>query len=200
MKTSLVLIASIVLLFGCGGSGSNTNNNENTADSATLNDGDNTMGNDGNNTMNNNTWDQDKIKEFVDKAALGGLKEVQLGKIAQKKALSQQVRDYGKMMEKDHGDANSKFKPVLQALGYSAPTTLDKDHQDVIDRLNKFAGNEFDKKYMSEMADDHQSDVNEFEDAQKNLPAGELKTWVDNTLPVLRNHLQQAKSLNDQLK
>lgn len=197
MKTSLIIIAGIVMLFGCG---SGTNTNDNTADSVTIDNNDNTMGNDGDNTLANNTWDQEKIKEFVDDATQGGLKEVELGKLAQKKALSQQVRDYGKMMEKEHGDANDKLKPVLQTLGFNAPTTLSKEHQDVVDRLTKLSGNEFDKEYMTEMVNDHKDDVDDFETAQKNLPASEIKTWVDNTLPVLRNHVQQAESLRDQIK
>ena len=53
---------------------------------------------------------------------------------------------------------------------------------------------------MDEMVSDHQNDIKDFEDAQKNLPTGELKTWVDNTLPVLRQHHIQAQTIQDQLK
>jgi putative membrane protein len=196
MTGTFLFILGMVTLLSCN-SRNNANNNTSTSDTTYL---DNNNNNAGTSTMNNDTWDQDKIKEFVDEVSLGGLKEVQLGKLAQKKALSTQVRDYGKTMAKDHGDANDKLKPILQALGYNAPTTLDKDHQDVMDKFNKLADNDFDKEYMSDMVSDHKDDIDKFEKAQKNLPAGELKTWVDNTLPVLRNHLQQAESIKDQIK
>lgn len=185
MKTSFILILSVALLFSC-----NSRNNTNNADSADVEMGMN----------NNNIWEQDKIKEFADEAALGGLMEVELGKIAQKKAMSQQVRDFGKMMEKNHGEANNKLKTALQSINLNVPASMDKEHQDKVADLNKKAGKQFDKDYIDKMVQDHKDDVEDFEEAQKNLPAGELRTWVENTLPVLRQHLLQAETIQEQLK
>lgn len=187
MKTSLLVILSVALFFGCK---SGTNNY---ADSAGTD-----MGITDNNSANN-VWDQEKIREFVDKAATGSLMEVELGKMAQKKAMSQQVKDFGKLMEKDHSDAGNKLKTAVQALNLNVPTTLDQEHQDKVNNLNEKTGNDFDKAYMDEMVDDHKEDINDFEDAQRNLPSGDLKTWVDDTLPVLRQHLAQAETIRDQL-
>jgi putative membrane protein len=191
MKTSFLLILSIVLFLGCN-SGSNTANSDTTAmtDDMTAD-----------NTMNNNsTWDQDKIKNFVDKASQGGMQEVALGKEAQKKALSQDVKDFGKMMETDHSKANDQLKTAVAGLGLTIPADMDKDHMDKIEKFGKKSGKTFDKDYIDDMVSDHKEDVDEFEDAQNNLPSGELKTWVDNTLPVLRQHLIRAQTIQDQLK
>lgn len=189
MKTSLILILSVALFFGCKSGNNNTN-----ADSAGTD-----MGVTENNSANN-IWEQDKIKEFVDEASAGSMMEVELGKVAQKRALDQQVKDYGKMMEKDHSDASDKLKTAVQGLGLTIPATMDKEHQDKITDLNKKTGKDFDKEYIDKMVQDHKEDVDDFEEAQKSLPSGELKTWVDNTLPVLRQHLIQAETLQEQLK
>jgi len=194
MKNSLILILSVALLLSC----KSGNNNTNTMDSVGM--GDEVGVSDNNSNDNNNLWDQDKIKTFVDDAAAGSLMDVELGKVAQKNAMSQQVRDFGKMMEKDHGDASTNLKSALQPLGLNVPSALDKDHQDKIDNLNKRSGKEFDKDYIDEMVSNHKKDVDDFEDAQNNLPSGELRTWVENTLPVLRQHLTQAQTIQDQLK
>lgn len=187
MKTSFILILSLALLIGCK-SGGNTNN----ADSAN-------MGVSENNSANN-TWNQEKISDFVEDATTSSLMEVQLGNIAQKKAMSQQVRDYAKMMVTDHTDASQKLTPVLTTLSITAPTALEKEDQDKIDNLNQKTGKDFDKEYIDKMVNDHKDNVNKFEDAQKNLPSGELRTWVENTLPVLRQHLIQAETLQETLK
>ncbi|NJO68084.1 MAG: DUF4142 domain-containing protein [Bacteroidetes bacterium] len=100
--------------------------------------------------FNADTWDQEEIREFADNAAMGGMMEVELGKIAQNKGMSQQVRDFGKMMETDHGKANTQLKAALQSLSLNVPATMDKDHQDKVDNLNKKAGNDFDKEYIDE--------------------------------------------------
>lgn len=189
MKTVLFLFLGIALLYGCKSGGNNEN-----ADSANLE----TSMDDSN--TNTDTWDQDKIKEFVDEVSSGGLMEVQLGKIAQKKALSQEVKDFGKMMEKDHSDANDKLKAAVQSLNLTIPAALDKDHQDKIDNLNKKSGKDFDKEYIDKMVNDHKDDIDELEDAQKNLPSGELRTWVENTLPVIRQHYTQVQTIQETLK
>lgn len=194
MKTSFLLILSFALFLAC-----KSNNNTGTSDTTAMT---NDMTADNNMTANNNnkTWDQDKIKTFVDKASQGGMTEVALGKEAQKKALSKDVKDFGKMMETDHTKANDQLKTAVQGLGLTIPTDMDKDYKDKVDKFNKKSGKDFDKDYIDDMVSDHKDDVDDFEDAQKNLPSGELKTWVDNTLPVLRQHLIRAQTIQDQLK
>jgi putative membrane protein len=187
MKTSFILILSIALLFSCK-SGTNNTSNTDGADAEVVGMDD------------NNTWDQDKIKEFADEAALGGMMEVELGKVAQNKAMSQQVRDFGKMKEKDHSEANNKLKTALESVNLNVPESMDQEHQDKVADLNKKAGKEFDKDYIDNIVQAHKDDIDEFEEAQKNLPDGELRIWVENTLPVLRQHLIQAETIQEQLK
>ncbi|HLH08429.1 MAG TPA: DUF4142 domain-containing protein [Terriglobales bacterium] len=52
-------------------------------------------------------------KAFVTKAAEGGLAEVELGQLAQQKAESQQVKDFGQRMVTDHTKANDQLKPRI---------------------------------------------------------------------------------------
>lgn len=46
-------------------------------------------------------------REFVQKAALGGMAEVELGKLAQHQASSEQVKGFGERMVQDYSYANS---------------------------------------------------------------------------------------------
>ncbi len=41
-------------------------------------------------------------RDFVQKAAQGGVSEVEMGKLAQQKAENQQVKDFGARMVQDH--------------------------------------------------------------------------------------------------
>jgi putative membrane protein len=49
---------------------------------------------------------------FYKRAAEGGIFEVDAGKLAQDKGNSQQVKDFGAMMVKDHSAANEKLKEI----------------------------------------------------------------------------------------
>lgn len=127
------------------------------------------------------TWDKAQMEKFMKKAAEGGLMEVQLGDTAQKHATSAQVRDFGSLMVTDHSKANQELKAVAQEMGVEIPATPAKNYMDKIEKLSKTKGDMFDKKYMKLMVKDYTSDVSDFEKAEKNIPAGALKTWVSNT-------------------
>lgn len=51
----------------------------------------------------------DSAQNFVDKAAVGGMFEVDSSKIAEGKAQDQGVKDFAKKMIDDHGAANAKL-------------------------------------------------------------------------------------------
>ena len=198
MKKNILLIFGVAILLSCGNTkneNANANNNaSDTADMALISDNNNNASNSSDN------WDQGDIKEFVEKASNGGLLEVKLADAAQKRALSQQVKDLGKMIATEHKDANDKLKGAIKALQLNAPTDLSKDYKDKLENLQKKNGQEFDKDYVDFLVDNHKSDIDDFEKAQANLPEGDLKMWVSNTLPVLRKHLAEAKYVQQQLK
>src|SRR5690242_10163018 len=58
---------------------------------------------------------------FIKDAMEGDLAEVKMGKLAQEKAQSQGVKDFGKMLEQDHGEHSQKVQSKAQELGVTAP-------------------------------------------------------------------------------
>lgn len=136
-----------------------------------------------------------KDKDFIKKAASGGMMEVEAGQLAKTKGQSQEVKDFGSRMVTDHGKANDELKTLAQQKNVPLPTKLEHKHKSVVDKLNKVSGADFDKKYMSEMVKDHKADVEEFRKASQKVKDPEVKAWVEKTLPVLEQHLQNAKEV-----
>ncbi|GAB7025517.1 DUF4142 domain-containing protein [Geotalea toluenoxydans] len=136
-----------------------------------------------------------KDKDFIKKAASGGMMEVELGQLAQSKAQSQEVKDFGSRMVTDHGKANEELKTLAQQKNVTLPTKLERKHKSMVDKLNKASAAEFDKKYMSDMVKDHKHDVEDFRKATQKVKDPEVKAWAEKTLPVLEQHLQQAQEL-----
>jgi putative membrane protein len=140
----------------------------------------------------------DRSRTFMNEAAMGGMAEVEFGRLAQEKASNPRVKAFGEMMVKDHSQANEDLKSLANKKNLTLPTDMGK-HQRHMDDLNKKTGAEFDKAYMKMMVDDHKEDVDEFEDAAKDANDPEVKNFASQKLPTLRKHLDSAKAINESL-
>jgi putative membrane protein len=143
--------------------------------------------------------DQDDAK-FAVAAANGGMAEVELGKLAQEKAVNSKVKDFGAMMVSDHSKANAEMMALAKSKGITLPAAIDKDEQKLKDDLSAKSGADFDKAYVSNMIDDHKTDIKEFEDASKNCKDADLKAFAVKTLPTLRMHLDAIQKIHDSMK
>jgi putative membrane protein len=139
-------------------------------------------------------------KEFITKAAEGGMLEVELGKQVSQKALSPDVKAFGARMVTDHSKANAELGQIATTKGVALPTELDKDHQKVVVDITKLTGKKLDKAYAKDMVKDHEEDVKEFRKASADLKDPDLRVWAAKTLTVLEQHLTMAKDVNAKVK
>ena len=130
-----------------------------------------------------------KDQEFLQKAAAGGLYEVEAGSLAQSKGQSEGVKSFGAMLVKDHGAANEELKALAASKGVTLPATLQ--------RLQKISGDKnFDKEFVDEVGlDDHRQDIRMFEKASKDADDADVKAFAAKTLPTLRSHHDHAQGL-----
>jgi putative membrane protein len=133
--------------------------------------------------------------DFAVKAASGGMMEVELGKIAQQKAMSLRVKSFGAMMEKDHSKANEELKARAQTQNIALPAKPGDDEQKMIDKLSAKSGKDFDKAYMDMMVDDHKKDIDDFKKAAEKCTDASLREFAGQTLPVLLKHLDSAQAI-----
>ncbi|MGV3560054.1 DUF4142 domain-containing protein [Larkinella arboricola] len=138
--------------------------------------------------------------EFAIKAASGGLMEVELGKLAEQKAQSKQVKDFGAMMVADHSKANEELKTLAASKNISIPATLSEDHQKHVDDLSKLSGAEFDKEYVRLMVDDHKEDIDLFKEASFDAKDPDIKAFAGKTLPTLQKHYDAVKAIQSSLQ
>jgi putative membrane protein len=135
---------------------------------------------------------------FVMKAAAGGHKEVEAGKLASSKATNSDVKAFAQRMVKDHGKANTELMSLAKSKSIDAKAK-DTDAKTLTDRLGKLSGAAFDRAYMEEMVKDHQTDVDLFDRQSREGDDAELKAWAGKQLPTLREHLKMAQDLNGKL-
>ena len=139
-------------------------------------------------------------RKFVERAATGGIAEVEMGKIAQQKASSDQVKQFGERMVQDHSKANDELKQLAQAKGIVVPAAPTKAQHGDMEKLNKLSGAKFDQQYMAHMVSDHRKTVAEFKKASETAKDSELKAFAGKTLPTLQEHMAQAESIHGSVK
>jgi putative membrane protein len=134
-------------------------------------------------------------RDFAIKAAMGGKHEVELGRLAADRASDSDVKAFANRMIQDHSRAGDELTQTSSRLGIKAPDEDDTSFKQMVDRLSKLKGVEFDRAYMSDMVEDHMKDLSEIESYAKGDNNPELKAWAAKTVPIVREHLQQAQSI-----
>jgi len=135
-------------------------------------------------------------RAFVMEAAMGGMMEVELGRVAAQQGTSDAVKQFGQRMVDDHSKANDELKQVATTKGLTLPAELDEKHKNDLAKMSKLTGAEFDKAYSKAMLSDHNKDVAAFEKQSKKGTDPDIKAFAAKTLPTLQEHLQLAKALN----
>jgi putative membrane protein len=137
---------------------------------------------------------------FLADAIRGNVAEVKLGQLAAERAESQQVREYGDMLRKDHTKALEKASGLANEIGVPASSELTAQQQNQFRSLQKLSGDEFDKTFLSQMVSEHQSDIAKFTAQAQSGSDPEVMAFAKETLPTLQAHLEHAQSIQSDLK
>src|SRR5580704_5340360 len=100
---------------------------------------------------------------FAREAAMGGMMEVELGKIAVQKSSNDKVKQFGQRMTDDHSKAADELKRIAAKENITLPTELDVRHRAMIDKYANLSGTAFDRAYMGDMVRDHQAEIADFQ-------------------------------------
>ena len=129
-----------------------------------------------------------KDKMFMKKAAKGGMMEVAMGKLADEKGQSDDVKSFGKRMVADHSKANDELKKIAAQKNAKLPTK------------EPSVSWSSDKAYMDAMVKDHEKDLAEFQEEAKSGSDPDVKKFADDTAKIVQEHLDLAKQTQSKLK
>jgi putative membrane protein len=136
--------------------------------------------------------------DFVKKAAMSDLYEVEAGKIAREKGQSEAVKEFGRHIVEAHGKTSEELKGIVQAekLNVELPTKLGNKHQSMIDALNNAKPEDFDKTYAKQQVKGHKKAIELFDEYAEEGDNAALKQFAANTLPTIKQHREQAEKLS----
>jgi putative membrane protein len=134
-------------------------------------------------------------RTFIQEAGAGSLAEVELGQLAEQKAATPAIREFGRWMATDHSLANNWLTSVLQEQHENIQPTLTAEQRQEKQKLEGLSGAQFDRQYIDLMVQDHEKTVPLFEKEGREGHNLALKTFAESLTPVLQQHLAEAKEL-----
>ena len=136
---------------------------------------------------------------FASEAAIAGMAEVELGKMAMTQGSNARVKSFGMMMVTDHTKAGDELKSIAKAKGMTLPTTLDAMHQATRDKLAKLSGAAFDRAYIDAMVTGHQTVATKVMTEANSGADAQLKAFAGKTLPTVQSHLKMAQEIQKEV-
>jgi len=137
----------------------------------------------------------DADKKFVHAALQGGMAEVEMGKLAVETGESEDVKQFGQQMVKDHTELGKEMKLVAQQIGVTPPTGVSVAQKTTELKLKALSGDAFDKAYITAMVKDHREDLEEFKTEAANGQNDAVKEAANKGSIVIEEHLRMINQI-----
>lgn len=132
--------------------------------------------------------------------------EVKEGKVAEKKAQSQAVKKFARMMVREHGQNNREIVAISKRIGLqpaenSDITAMKDQGKSDVQALESSSGADFDKTYVDQMVKGHQDALQKLDQAIANNQGrnADLSSFLSKTRQAVSRHLEMAQRLQSQL-
>ncbi|NVB77425.1 MAG: DUF4142 domain-containing protein [Kofleriaceae bacterium] len=130
--------------------------------------------------------------------------EIDLGKAASKKAANKDVKAYGDMLVKEHGEADKKLMALAKQTHQTVPaekpaSDVEKqakaEQKAMATKLKTMKGADFDREYLRMMVQGHEKELAQIDTKKSEVTNAELSAMLDELKPMLQHHEDAAKEL-----
>jgi putative membrane protein len=130
--------------------------------------------------------------------------EIDMGRMAQRQASAQAVKDYGKTLIQDHNKADTQIISLVKRHKQALPKasempsedmTEKKSADDMMDHLKSLKGADFDRELLNMAVQGHEKELTRTDTAIGMVTAPDLKSLLQDLKPVLQRHADKARDL-----
>lgn len=138
-------------------------------------------------------------------AVTANMIDVETAKLAKKKSENSDVVDFANTMINDHNAVIDKATKLAKNLGVKPQKNalskkLMTDAENKRSNLQAKSGESFNKAYISHEVEYHKAVINTIQDVLiPNTSNSQLKDLLEGVLPALKTHLEQAKTIQEEL-
>lgn len=135
-------------------------------------------------------------QSFATQMAQSGFAEVEMGRLAESKSTSENVRAFAREMVEGHTKNNQQLQSVVTANGMSVPSSLNEADSAIVVRLQALSGPAFDEAYVESQVTAHQKAQALLQQELSGGKNAQLKAYAQATLPFINHHLHMAEALS----
>jgi uncharacterized surface protein with fasciclin (FAS1) repeats/predicted outer membrane protein len=140
-------------------------------------------------------------RKFMMIAAMGGMAEVEMARLALQKSTNESVKQYAQKMIDDHTMAGEELMRLASMKGVALPAQSDAKQMAMMAKMQKLSGAEFDMMYVKEAGvKAHESMEKLYMKESMSGKDADAKAFAAKTLPAVRMHLQMARDMMMSMK
>ncbi len=147
------------------------------------------------NTDQGKTGNISKDRKFIREVAQDHFLEIRLGRLAERRARDESIKQFGRRMVEDHTSLQTQWTTMISNNGMKPQSGMGPRHKSKLDRLEKMSGREFDREYMTLVAQNHQDYLNYFRKEGRAANSAPVRDLVNRGIPVLERHIREAKQI-----
>lgn len=132
--------------------------------------------------------------QFIATAAASDAYEIAAGELAQEKATTQELRDFGQQMVRDHTTSTENLKQAAGEAGMTvgAPE-MSQEQRDNLEALRNATGEAFDTEYRTQQLAAHEKALSMLRAYAQGGDVAQIKSFASNTAPVVEGHLNMLR-------
>lgn len=141
-------------------------------------------------------------EEFVEKASMGNLFEIESSKLANERTSNVTVKQFADRMIADHIQLSADLKNTLKSANLNSSLiaeSLDKKHNNLLTKLKNASEKDFDEDYIDCQEDAHEDTIKLFKDYIKKGANADLKSFAGKNLPTLEDHHKDLEEIESSM-
>jgi putative membrane protein len=139
---------------------------------------------------------KEQDERFLVRTAEFDYEQIMLGKLAQQRASSPEVKDLAKMLEETHRATKSEMSSMAIMKSIAVPSSPTKASHLAYDKLNEASVEDFDAAYLNRVVASHNDAIMLFEECIRGNNDPDIRTWTIGKLPDMRMHLTKVMELD----
>jgi putative membrane protein len=142
-------------------------------------------------TRADNTVMLDRV--FLVNAIKGGIYGLLLGTLGIEKGQNPEVKAFALNMVQEHQIINREIIPIARRKGIDLPESLDLDQKDIIHKLSRLPGPDFDNNFLAAALEEHRDELSMYE--KWTMKDKDLQGFISHAVPKLKIHIKLGKNL-----